>query len=82
MERRIDGPEARRPGRTRRCCRKQGVHFGVSSHRAENWWFYEGTTQVDPDVKDPNSAASYGPARPQKTPTGPGVPPRLARAFN
>jgi alpha-L-fucosidase len=46
--------------------RKQGLHFGASSHRAEHWWFYEGGMQFDSDVKDPNNAAFYGPAQPQK----------------
>lgn len=47
--------------------RRQGLHFGASSHRAEHWWFYEGGMQFDSDVKDPNNSGLYGPARPQKT---------------
>jgi len=40
--------------------------FGLSSHRAEHWWFFDGGMELDSDVKDPRYAAFYGPARPQK----------------
>jgi alpha-L-fucosidase len=47
--------------------RKQGLVFGVSYHRAEHWWFFEGGIQFDSDVKDPKYASLYGPAEPQNT---------------
>ena len=47
--------------------RKQGLHFGASSHRAEHWWFYNGGMQFDSDVRDPKYAGLYGPAKPDKT---------------
>jgi len=47
--------------------RKQGLHFGASSHRAEHWWFLNGGMTFDSDVKDPRYAGLYGPAQPDKT---------------
>jgi alpha-L-fucosidase len=47
--------------------RKQGLHFGVSSHRAEHWWFFNGGMSFDSDVRDPHYAGLYGPAQPDKT---------------
>jgi alpha-L-fucosidase len=48
--------------------RKEGLHFGVSSHRAENWWMYHGGMEFDSDVRDPRYAGLYGPAKPKNTP--------------
>jgi hypothetical protein len=47
--------------------RAQGLVFGLSSHRAEHWWFFDGGTQFDSDVTDPRSAGLYGPPRPENT---------------
>jgi alpha-L-fucosidase len=47
--------------------RKQGLHFGASTHRAEHWWFFNGGMTFDSDVKDPRYAGLYGPAQPDKT---------------
>lgn len=38
--------------------------FGVSNHRAENWWFYNGGATFKSDVLDPRYAGLYGPAEP------------------
>ncbi len=46
--------------------RKQGLHFGASSHRAEHWWFFNGGTTFDSDVNDPRYAGLYGPAQSDK----------------
>jgi alpha-L-fucosidase len=46
--------------------RKQGLHFGASSHRAEHWWFYNGGTTFDSDVNDPRYSGLYGPAQSEK----------------
>jgi alpha-L-fucosidase len=35
-----------------RATRARGLHFGVSSHRAEHWWWYEGGTRFPSDVQD------------------------------
>jgi alpha-L-fucosidase len=40
--------------------------FGASSHRAEHWWFFDGGTKFDSDVKDPKFAGLYAPARDRK----------------
>ena len=51
-----------------RAARKQGLHFGASSHRAEHWWWYDGGAKFDSDVKDPRYAGLYGPAQPMSLP--------------
>lgn len=44
--------------------RRQSLTFGVSSHRAENWWFFNGGATFDSDVRDPRYAGLYGPSQP------------------
>ncbi len=41
---------------------KYDLVFGVSSHRAEHWWFMDGGRKFPSDVQDPRYAAFYGPA--------------------
>ena len=43
---------------------KEGLVFGLSSHRAENWWFYDEGMKFDSDVRDPRYRGLYGPAQP------------------
>jgi alpha-L-fucosidase len=43
--------------------RKQGMVFGLSSHRIEHWWFMNNGKKIDSDVNDPAYADFYGPAR-------------------
>lgn len=43
--------------------RQQSMTFGVSSHRAEHWFFFNGGTKFDSDVLDPALADFYGPAQ-------------------
>lgn len=43
--------------------RKQGLIFGLSSHRIEHWWFLQGGRKFESDVLDPQYADFYGPAR-------------------
>ena len=43
--------------------RKQGLVFGLSSHRIEHWFFMNGGRRFDSDVLDPRFADFYGPAR-------------------
>jgi alpha-L-fucosidase len=60
--------------------REQGLIFGLSSHRAEHWWFFDGGTQFDSDVTDPRSAGLYGPPQPENTqPDAPFLDDWLAR---
>jgi len=47
--------------------RRKGLVFGVSYHRAEHWWFFDGGMQFDSDVKDPRYHSFYGPAKPSNT---------------
>jgi alpha-L-fucosidase len=47
--------------------RERHMVFGVSSHRAEHWWFYDEGKKFDSDVQDPRYAGFYGPAEPRGT---------------
>jgi alpha-L-fucosidase len=47
--------------------RRANIRFGLSSHRAENWWFFNGGKRFDSDVNDPRWADLYGPAQPKST---------------
>jgi alpha-L-fucosidase len=67
------GPKRDLIGDLATAVRKQGMVFGVSSHRAEHWWFFDGGMKFDSDVKDPRYAGLYGPAQPEK-----GTPPDAA----
>jgi len=42
---------------------KQDMRFGLSSHRAENWWFFNGGRKFDSDVQNPQYEDFYGPAK-------------------
>ena len=48
--------------------RARGLRFGVSSHRAEHWWWYHEGTEYNSDVNDPRYAGLYGPAEPMDLP--------------
>jgi len=61
------GPKRDIVGDLAQAVRAQGLTFGLSTHRAEHWWFYNGGMTFDSDVKDPRYAGLYGPARPDKT---------------
>jgi len=61
------GPKRDVVGELAVAIRKQGLHFGASSLRAEHWWFYNGGMTFDSDVRDPRYASFYGPAQPDKT---------------
>ncbi len=43
--------------------KKQGLIFGLSSHRIEHWFFMNGGRRFESDVLDPEYADFYGPAR-------------------
>ena len=47
--------------------RREGMVLGVSSHRAEHWWFMNGGRAFPSDVSDPAYAGFYGPATPITT---------------
>ncbi len=64
------GPHRDFVGELEKAVRRQGLHFGVSSHRIEHWFFMEGGRRFPSDVQDPRYESFYGPAQPQKTADG------------
>jgi alpha-L-fucosidase len=62
------GPKRDVVGELEAASRKRGLHFGVSSHRAEHWWWYGVGMKFDSDVRDPRYAGLYGPAEPMALP--------------
>ena len=62
------GPKRDVVGELEAATRRHGLHFGVSSHRAEHWWWYGVGTTFDSDVRDPRYAGLYGPAAPMALP--------------
>lgn len=62
------GPKRDVAGELAKAVRKQGLHFGASSHRAEHWFFFEGGMKFDSDVRDPRYLSFYGPSQPQRLP--------------
>ena len=61
------GPKRDIIGELAEAVRKQWMVFGVSSHRAEHWWFFDGGMQFNSDVQDGRYAGLYGPAQPRDT---------------
>jgi alpha-L-fucosidase len=66
------GPRRDIIGELSEAVRKQDMEFGVSYHRAEHWWFFDGGLYFDSDVQDPANASFYGPpiSAPQTTDYG------------
>jgi alpha-L-fucosidase len=61
------GPRRDVIGELDQAVRQAGLVFGLSSHRAEHWWFFDGGRHFPSDVQDPRWAGLYGPARPKDT---------------
>jgi alpha-L-fucosidase len=59
------GPKRDVVGELAVATRKRGLHFGVSSHRAERWWWYQGGMKFDSDVRAGQAPVLYGPAQPR-----------------
>lgn len=57
------GPKRDLIGELADATRAEGMVFGLSSHRAEHWWFFNGGKRYPSDVQDPRYAGLYGPAR-------------------
>jgi alpha-L-fucosidase len=57
------GPKRDIVGELAAATRKHGMVFGLSSHRAEHWFFFDGGTRFESDVQDPRYAGLYGPAQ-------------------
>jgi alpha-L-fucosidase len=62
------GPQRDIIGELAEAVRRQWLVFGLSSHRAEHWWFANGGMTIDSDVQDPRYADLYGPAQPETLP--------------
>jgi len=60
------GPKRDIVGELAAAVRAEGLHFGVSSHRAEHWWFFDRGMLFDSDVRDKRNLGLYGPARSQE----------------
>ncbi len=56
------GPKRDVVGELEKSVRADGLHFGVSSHRAEHYFFFNGGREFPSDVQDPQFASFYGPA--------------------
>ncbi len=56
------GPRRDTLGELEKAIRAQGLHFGISFHRAEHDWFFDGGRTFRSDVNDPRYASLYGPA--------------------
>ena len=61
------GPKRDIVGELAAATRKQGLVLGLSSHRAEHWWFMNGGMEFDSDVRDERWRDFYGPAQPDGT---------------
>lgn len=57
------GPQRDIVGELAAAVRAEGMVFGVSSHRAEHWWYMNGGMHFPSDVQDPAYADFYGPAQ-------------------
>jgi alpha-L-fucosidase len=57
------GPKRDVLGDLAKAIRKEGLIFGLSSHRAEHWWFFGGGRQFDSDVRRGKYEDLYGPAK-------------------
>ena len=62
------GPKQDLVGELEKAVHADGMRFGVSSHRAEHWWWYHPGTKYDSDVDNPRYAGLYGPAEPMNLP--------------
>jgi alpha-L-fucosidase len=56
------GPKRDLIGELAAAVRGEGLVFGLSSHRAEHWWFFGEGRKFDSDVRDPRNAGLYGDA--------------------
>ncbi|QDU90426.1 Alpha-L-fucosidase [Pirellulimonas nuda] len=56
------GPHRDVIGELASALRQEGIVFGASSHRAENWWFFGPGKLVESDVRAGAAPGLYGPA--------------------
>lgn len=67
------GPHRDIVGELARATRAHGLRFGVSSHRAEHWWWYGMGRTFPSDVQNPANAGLYGPATHMALPSADGT---------
>jgi alpha-L-fucosidase len=60
------GPKRDIIGELAKTVREKGMVFGLSSHRAEHWWFYGEGMTFDSDVREGKWNSLYGPAKTEK----------------
>lgn len=65
------GPKQDIIGQLAAAVRKQGLVFGLSTHREEHWWFYNDGMKFPSDVRDLRYYSLYGPAAPENVPPTP-----------
>ncbi len=68
------GPQRDVIGELGEAVRAAGLTFGLSSHRAEHWWFMNGGRDFPSDVQKQEFADFYGPATPCFQSSAPGSP--------
>ncbi|MDQ2863436.1 MAG: alpha-L-fucosidase [Bacteroidota bacterium] len=56
------GPHRDVVGELSKAIRKEGMIFGLSSHRAEHWFYFYNGRLINSDVNDPKYQDFYGPA--------------------
>ncbi len=57
------GPKRDIIGELAEAVRSQNLTFGLSTHRAEHWWFFGEGREFDSDIAEPENLDFYGPAR-------------------
>lgn len=57
------GPKVDVIGKLAEAAGRQGIIFGLSSHRIEHWWYMNNGRKFNSDVNDPAYSDFYGPAR-------------------
>ncbi len=62
------GPRRDVVGELATAVRREWLVFGVSTHRAEHWWFFNGGMRFPSDVQDPRFVDLYGPAQVESMP--------------
>jgi alpha-L-fucosidase len=70
------GPRRDLIGDLAKAVREKGLVFGLSTHRAEHWWFFDQGLTFDSDVRSRKWHDFYGPAEPETKDGKPNPPDR------